>query len=1351
MVSANIKLNESVPLGANHLEPEVDMTSPAASFSASEIILEDLANQILKKTSEEKTARQSREQLHPFQLHDSGTTDLLPLNQGNFVGQSIHEEPSRHQIPEKVYMHEASPNFMLNGRNRTIQAPVIIRNGSKNDEDETMTTLHLTASTPLPYMHVIAMSSNQPTTFEATSEDDESAFGSSNETSASDGRHSSSMIRLKDYEEDRHINYDTGPVQNVLFSNAPTSMGQDDVETGSLHNQAANHSNLVASNSNNHLPSSLFNYEADQWRSKLDAMDSGANTSTFTSDSSPDIGLNYTTESTRLNSYSNNSSLMSDPPRQTNLNQLRSISLNDSETSGEKLDNLNPMGRSDRRTFDTSDRLPTSSSDAEPMTSTTISTLTLTSTPKPPPGQLPILTLTSSSANNSSAVKSMTGDELQNQQQIGGANVAQRSATIQARSMGSHLENGSPVSISGPLNRLLQHHSKAPYASNYQSHFHNGASTAEMGPILDNGLPKLISPLVSSSSRQVDSELSLESRNSNKNLVNSINRISSDLATDFPPSSSSSFSSSSSSTPHSSGQVDLSKVGANTRPEVGGQSRHPVNGNGNTVSNRQSESQMQLQMPQPIQPAVTAEQQQQLQKLATSMNQFVDLTPIPILSSPSSSMQSGGSSGEIMSGEMPNRYFDHSTISAVEFQQASSGSGGGSLPTLASTQRFGNGQNNFAAGDSTTTLRVSYPTKIAHDFKNESLQESIVQENEKFLLKQKMEANSLPPVSLHRKTIESVGNQLLDSVNLLNFLGGSDHLPSIVNEDNFQRRNGYHNHGNQHQKQQGNFAASLINVTAPMTPPISATEAMESSLDQQEAKNLLHQASGFLGHTQLNGTIGGMNGNGNSHRIYNSQNITRQQQQQQQRQFTSTSPSSLLLSTTETQPRVYPQPANYFSPNFQTLKQSSYTSSTANHANQEFNESLAANERPSRYGDLREPMNTRAPSSYLSSSGSDMLSQAQSHLNSNSNKYNNHDHQQHHGAQASGFRSPAGYMSKGNQQQQDSPVATLFHSANPSSSMSTSSPAAASGNGQQQQQQRPSPTHQPTTAVPEQMPQPTMSPSTTTTVTQLSTTANPTINNGFITGTVTNSVDNVGGGVGGNPQANPTGAQQEVAIPSTTNGATGGNSNANRRVFNLTRVEHISAECSNDLIKTVIMFNGTFKGIIYSSGFVREPNCLYINGTGKTRYDFSIRLNQCGTLSRSDLHPPAGPNEVRRRDQVMWNTLSIQYNPIIEQEWDEHFRVSCEYGSDFWKTVSFSPFNVETNTGSPIVFTVDPPKCQMEILKGHGMVGPRQEAISGPVTVGDPLTLLIHMKSERGKFLVDLFSLELLDLIDSIN
>ena len=50
---------------------------------------------------------------------------------------------------------------------------------------------------------------------------------------------------------------------------------------------------------------------------------------------------------------------------------------------------------------------------------------------------------------------------------------------------------------------------------------------------------------------------------------------------------------------------------------------------------------------------------------------------------------------------------------------------------------------------------------------------------------------------------------------------------------------------------------------------------------------------------------------------------------------------------------------------------------------------------------------------------------------------------------------------------------------------------------------------------------------------------------------------------------------------------------------------------------------------------------------------------------------------IQRRDQLMWNTLSIQYNSLIEEEFDEHYRVTCEYGSDFWKTVTFPAVNVE--------------------------------------------------------------------------
>lgn len=52
-------------------------------------------------------------------------------------------------------------------------------------------------------------------------------------------------------------------------------------------------------------------------------------------------------------------------------------------------------------------------------------------------------------------------------------------------------------------------------------------------------------------------------------------------------------------------------------------------------------------------------------------------------------------------------------------------------------------------------------------------------------------------------------------------------------------------------------------------------------------------------------------------------------------------------------------------------------------------------------------------------------------------------------------------------------------------------------------------------------------------------------------------------------------------------------------------------------------------------------------------------------------------------------------------------------------------------TGNPVVFTLTPPECYMEIRYGYGTTGNR---VTGPVRVGDPLTLIIYMRSKYGKF-----------------
>ncbi|CAB4065826.1 unnamed protein product [Lepeophtheirus salmonis] len=160
------------------------------------------------------------------------------------------------------------------------------------------------------------------------------------------------------------------------------------------------------------------------------------------------------------------------------------------------------------------------------------------------------------------------------------------------------------------------------------------------------------------------------------------------------------------------------------------------------------------------------------------------------------------------------------------------------------------------------------------------------------------------------------------------------------------------------------------------------------------------------------------------------------------------------------------------------------------------------------------------------------------------------------------------------------------------------------------------------------------------------------------------------------------------------------------------RVSHMEAECSDDIMKLRVQFNSSFTGLIYSAGYAYDTNCIYVNGTGDSIYEFYIQLNRCGTLGGSD--------HKKKRDTTYKKTQS----PL-------KMSLTCEYGYDFWKTVTFPFLDVEVNTADPVHFSLNPPECHMEIRQGYGTSGHR---ITGPVHVGDPLTLLIYMRSEYDGF-----------------
>ncbi|KAG1657268.1 hypothetical protein GQR58_023459 [Nymphon striatum] len=100
------------------------------------------------------------------------------------------------------------------------------------------------------------------------------------------------------------------------------------------------------------------------------------------------------------------------------------------------------------------------------------------------------------------------------------------------------------------------------------------------------------------------------------------------------------------------------------------------------------------------------------------------------------------------------------------------------------------------------------------------------------------------------------------------------------------------------------------------------------------------------------------------------------------------------------------------------------------------------------------------------------------------------------------------------------------------------------------------------------------------------------------------------------------------------------------------------------------------------------------------------------------------------QEQYRWNTVMFHYNSLL-QEVGPHFMSTCEGARILVIIIMFNHFFLSVATGNPLLFTTKPPECFMEIRRGFSLTG---NTISGPVTVGDPLTLIIYMRSNSDGF-----------------
>jgi len=95
------------------------------------------------------------------------------------------------------------------------------------------------------------------------------------------------------------------------------------------------------------------------------------------------------------------------------------------------------------------------------------------------------------------------------------------------------------------------------------------------------------------------------------------------------------------------------------------------------------------------------------------------------------------------------------------------------------------------------------------------------------------------------------------------------------------------------------------------------------------------------------------------------------------------------------------------------------------------------------------------------------------------------------------------------------------------------------------------------------------------------------------------------------------------------------------------------------------------------------------------------------------------------------NTIIIQYDPQVQEIWDQARRLRCTWYDFYEKAVTFRPFNVDMLDAVTANFLGDNIQCWMQIQVGKG---PWASEVAGIVKIGQTMTMVLAIKDEENKF-----------------
>jgi len=180
---------------------------------------------------------------------------------------------------------------------------------------------------------------------------------------------------------------------------------------------------------------------------------------------------------------------------------------------------------------------------------------------------------------------------------------------------------------------------------------------------------------------------------------------------------------------------------------------------------------------------------------------------------------------------------------------------------------------------------------------------------------------------------------------------------------------------------------------------------------------------------------------------------------------------------------------------------------------------------------------------------------------------------------------------------------------------------------------------------------------------------------------------------------------------------------------NMAQIQDLQVQCEKDLMRVRIIFDRPFYGMVFSKGFYSNVNCVHVPAAlGQTQATFDIAMGQCGMTTGGNSDSYGAPTP---QGSYIENTVIIQYDPLLQEVWDQARKIRCTWYDFYEKAVTFKPYQVDMLDPVTANFLGDNLRCWMQIQVGKG---PYASEVSGIVKIGQTMTMVLGVKDDDNKF-----------------